>query len=259
MPKKKAKKKVVEMTDLEKIALYFNVDLIPEPTRQFEVGDTEFVLGGLENPVILDKFYGGKLYKIEADDIAYGKYVGRKVDIHSWVYMFSKVHSEVQLHNESDIWLSSLRSQIGSLLHTVYSFGVNLDPDYQRDLVWSIEDKRLLIASILNDVPIGRFVFNKLPYSEKHNYLYEIIDGKQRLTTICEFIEDRFTYNGMKYSELHPHDRIHIDNFPVEVVELENATREQVLRTFLRVNETGKPISKEQLDKVKNLLSKEKK
>jgi hypothetical protein len=75
---------------------------------------------------------------------------------------------------------------LDGLVHMFYSFGINMDPDYQRGLVWTLEDKQALIESIFDDVDIGKFVFAQRPF-EANAPGYEIIDGKQRLSALIDF------------------------------------------------------------------------
>lgn len=66
---------------------------------------------------------------------------------------------------------------------------------YQRKLVWSIEEKRALISSVLHEYPIPLFLFVNTPSGR------EILDGMQRLEALMSFIEQRYTYEG-KYFDL---------------------------------------------------------
>ena len=59
---------------------------------------------------------------------------------------------------------------------------------YQRKLVWSIEEKRELIHSILCDYPIPLLLFAERPGTAQ----VEVIDGLQRLNAIFSYIENRF-------------------------------------------------------------------
>ena len=64
---------------------------------------------------------------------------------------------------------------------------------YQRKLVWTNEEKELLIDSILRGYPIPLILLAQRP--TLHGYgTYEILDGVQRLTSIFDFIENRVTY-----------------------------------------------------------------
>lgn len=71
-----------------------------------------------------------------------------------------------------------------------YSVGkYEMDPPYQRLSVWSQEKKAFFIDSILKNLPIPP-VFLRLKIDDKTGKTrYEVIDGKQRLTSIVEFIE----------------------------------------------------------------------
>lgn len=69
---------------------------------------------------------------------------------------------------------------------------------YQRKLVWSLGQKRQLIDSILNDIPIPLVLSAK---SDRSDGSFEIIDGLQRMNAIVSFIENMFSYDG-KYFNL---------------------------------------------------------
>jgi hypothetical protein len=64
---------------------------------------------------------------------------------------------------------------------------------YQRKLVWSVEEKKELIHSILCDYPVPLLLFAERPGTDQ----VEVIDGLQRLNAIFSYIENRFkTDNG---------------------------------------------------------------
>lgn len=58
---------------------------------------------------------------------------------------------------------------------------------YQRKLVWSLDEKKSLIESILKGYPIPLILL-----AEKNKEEYEIIDGMQRLNALFAFIENEF-------------------------------------------------------------------
>lgn len=57
---------------------------------------------------------------------------------------------------------------------------------YQRKLVWSVEEKRKLIDSIIKDLPIPLFLVAEVEVSGDIHY--ELIDGMQRLNAIFSFL-----------------------------------------------------------------------
>lgn len=71
------------------------------------------------------------------------------------------------------------------------SKGVNL----QREKVWNLDQKRELIISILIERNIPNIcAISLIDYNdERGGDIIQIIDGKQRLTTMIDFINDGFT------------------------------------------------------------------
>jgi uncharacterized protein DUF262 len=69
---------------------------------------------------------------------------------------------------------------------------LNMDPPYQRWSVWNTEFKQRFIETLLLGYPSPSvFLFRRV--DERGNTLYDLVDGKQRLTSIFEFIEGVFS------------------------------------------------------------------
>lgn len=134
--------------------------------------------------------------------------------------------------------------KLSTLVQFMKSKSLDLAPDYQREAVWSKEQKCGLIDSILNDFDIP-----KLYWFEKGKNLFEVVDGKQRLTTIYEFMQDGFAltaepYKGKKFSDLSMDDQQRVMEFEVMVMQLSGDKWEpEVLRDmFLRLQK-GTPLN----------------
>ncbi|MFU9946033.1 DUF262 domain-containing protein [Fannyhessea vaginae] len=74
-------------------------------------------------------------------------------------------------------------------IKNVNANGLDISPDYQRGYIWSSEYKDQLILSIILNYPIGNIVINNLDHANVNNSRQELVDGKQRLSTIFRFIE----------------------------------------------------------------------
>ncbi|WP_394708360.1 DUF262 domain-containing protein [uncultured Desulfuromusa sp.] len=75
--------------------------------------------------------------------------------------------------------------------------GIRLDPPYQRmGGVWTKEKKQLLIDSILNDYDIPKIYFHLYDREKasESGYEHAVIDGRQRLETIWEFVDGNFLF-----------------------------------------------------------------
>ena len=64
-------------------------------------------------------------------------------------------------------------------------------PKFQRNLVWKDEQKTMFIDSIKNGFPVGSLLFYKLKNKDD---TYSLIDGLQRSSTICDFINNPTKY-----------------------------------------------------------------
>lgn len=68
-----------------------------------------------------------------------------------------------------------------------------LDVDFQRKTVWGYKQKCELIESILMGLPLPIFYFK-----QQNNSTYVVVDGKQRLSTLFDFLNNRFVLKSLK-------------------------------------------------------------
>lgn len=125
----------------------------------------------------------------------------------------------------------------------------NMNPVYQRGLVWNIADKRKLIDALVNDRSIGAITYARNSFSDE--YLYEILDGKQRLSTIAEFIADGFTYQDILFSELSKKEQDAFLNKSIGVIEVTFNNDREKIEYFIELNSAGVRVSDEFLTSLK--------
>lgn len=68
---------------------------------------------------------------------------------------------------------------------------------YQRKLVWGIEEKRLLIDSMIKGIPLPAVLLVKYDVPEGKKNILEIVDGMQRINAITSFVLGEF---GIEYN-----------------------------------------------------------
>ena len=119
--------------------------------------------------------------------------------------------------SKNSIRLDFYNTSLDTILSRYYHFGVNLNPKYQRELVWDMDNKVKLIESLFLGRDIGKFVFVS---DDNSDILYEILDGKQRLTTIIEYIENKFSYKGIFYKDLSLEDRRLLRNRTISIADI---------------------------------------
>ena len=151
------------------------------------------------------------------------------------------------LKNSTIMWIFSERDAIDT------------NPDYQRmGGIWTSEKRCLLIDSILNDYDLPKIYFHEYPRERaiETGFRFAIIDGRQRLETIWQFMDDNLALSqdielqrdpkinvaGLRYSELaerYPKIRIQFDSFVLPIVGVRTAEGDIDLieEMFSRLNE----------------------
>lgn len=134
---------------------------------------------------------------------------------------------------------------------------IDFAPYYQRfGGLWSPAKKKLLIDTIINGFDIPKFYFNYFIETDNpiniNDKLYAIIDGKQRMQTIFEFLDNRFEldktckiyekdisldgYNYDKVSSEFPTVAKQIKNYVLDVVFIVTDEDDRLEEMFLRLN-----------------------
>lgn len=133
---------------------------------------------------------------------------------------------------------------------------IDLQPGFQRRTAWDDIRKSRLIESIIVGMPVPNLV---LAENKDTRGKFIVIDGKQRLVSINEFINGdyklkgldlRNELNGKFYSELEPDDRHFLDNSTIRTSLIKNWQDENFLYTaFFRLNSGSLPLSPQELRK----------
>lgn len=76
--------------------------------------------------------------------------------------------------------------QVSQINQAQQSATLKVSPEYQRRPVWTKKDQMLLIDSIARGVPVGAITL--YVDSEPGYEVYEVIDGKQRITALMAYL-----------------------------------------------------------------------
>lgn len=130
----------------------------------------------------------------------------------------------------------------------------------QRDYVWTLDQKRELIWSVL----MGRHIphcaiMNLFNPDDPKTDLYLIIDGKQRLSTLCDFTDNKFTLDidGEEYyfNQLPKEYQIAVEKFWFRYYVINEQRPGQIddemkIKWFKFLNFAGTPQDKQHLEKL---------
>ena len=157
-------------------------------------------------------------------------------------------------------WMNSPSKVSPELTLVVYSERkeIELEPEYQRiSGIWTHEKRQLLIDSLVNGFDVPKLYFHEfVPPKQKgaKKYRYAIIDGKQRLQTIWDFIDgnlplaedfkylrdDNVNAGGLDYPTLakkYPQIKARLDATPLDIVTIRTNDIELIEDMFSRLNE----------------------
>ena len=129
---------------------------------------------------------------------------------------------------------------------------LDLTPDFQRELVWPTRKKCELIESILMGIPLPAFYVR-----EQDNGVYVVVDGKQRLTTLFDFIDGKFKLEGLKilkglntfdFNKLSSLQQNKIEDYSVQLNVIKAPTSDRVIfDLFDRVNRGGVTLNNQEM------------
>ena len=142
-----------------------------------------------------------------------------------------------------------------SALYDKYKRGkVDLQPQYQREYVWKLKPElpSRLIESLLLDIPIPPIYFAKMPEGK-----LEVIDGQQRLTTLVNFLDDKFVFqklqrlsslNGKRYTELSDEQQEKIRDAQIRSIIVDTGTNSELrYEVFERLNRGSMALNEQEL------------
>ena len=84
---------------------------------------------------------------------------------------------------------------IATLYNRVQRGIIDLRPDFQRDMVWNRAKKQGLIDTILRDWKFPPVYLVVTSHGGSGEFL-EVLDGQQRLSSIFDFLENKFSIDG---------------------------------------------------------------
>lgn len=131
---------------------------------------------------------------------------------------------------------------------------LELNPPYQRKSVWTYKDKQFFLDTIFNNYPCPAV------YLQKENTpkgpLYNVVDGKQRLSTVLDFHAGRIRIGkdfdvsrlrGKKFIEIDDDDKAHFYNYIFMVEQIRSETEVDWGEVFQRVNKNQKKLGDQEL------------
>lgn len=135
---------------------------------------------------------------------------------------------------------------------------LELQPDYQRKLVWPHHAKVSLMETILLGYPIPE-IYLAYETSADGDIKASVVDGQQRLTALLQFINNEYALDGLEdsnlkelhggrlFKELPPETRQEFFEYRFPIRRLSNITEDFVRSVFARVNRVNMVLTEQEL------------
>ena len=145
---------------------------------------------------------------------------------------------------------------LGSLAQMVDSKAIDTEPKYQRRHRWPPEKQSALIESFLLNIPVPPIYL-----AEDRLGRYSVVDGKQRLTAIADFIGDRISLTtlesmtdveGLRFSQLPEElqNALTIRPYLRVITILKQSSPLLKYEVFIRLNRGGESMEPQELRNV---------
>lgn len=157
--------------------------------------------------------------------------------------------------DESDLVVQSSDMALMNIEALALSGALDLSPEFQRRNRWGRVRQSQLIESFLLNVPVPPVYL-----AEELQGRYSVIDGKQRLTAIANFLDNQFpltelkfrpALNGLLFRELEDELRATLIMRPIRSVTIMRQTPPwKKYEVFLRLNTGGEPLNHQEVRNV---------
>lgn len=160
--------------------------------------------------------------------------------------------SSYSMAPDTSIRIVKEQYSIFEIVRHIHRKRIDLQPNFQRYNVWTTLQRSELVESILMGIPIPM-----LYLFENEEGLRQVIDGKQRLSSLKEFISGKFQlthlkmlsqYNGFHFYDLPPLLQSKIEDCQLQVYIVQPPTPDVVkYYIFERINRGGTQLNQQEM------------
>ena len=178
--------------------------------------------------------------------------------------------SNIILDILNEVSFETDKKTVKELIYHYENGNLNLEPAFQRESVWQEFQRRRLIKSIYENIPIPSIFL----YERENNsdLIYDVIDGKQRLESIFMFMglkgfrgkkfwfkasweeENEQCFEYLFWRDLDKKEQIKILNYPIQTITI-RGSQSAIADIFVRINSTGSKLKPQEIRKAQYLTS----
>ena len=133
--------------------------------------------------------------------------------------------------------------------------GLIIKPTFQRNPVWTVNQKSYLIDSVLRSYPIPE-IYLQEKVNDKGESQFVVVDGQQRLRAVLDFINNEFSlvpsetseeWGNLTFDELSPNDKKKFFEYKFVIRLLPDIDEETIRNIFKRINKNNERLNQQEL------------
>lgn len=160
-----------------------------------------------------------------------------------FVFLFKKREVNMEI-NKLDITIRELVENFeDNAENGVTAYGGKLDirPPYQREFIYNNEQREKVIETVMHGYPL-----NTMYWAKRKDGTFEIIDGQQRTMSICQYVNNEFSYMFRTFKGLQEDEKEKILKYKLFVY-ICDGTDSEKLKWFETINIAGAELTKQEL------------
>jgi len=122
-----------------------------------------------------------------------------------------------------------------------YQGQLDIRPPYQREFVYGDKERNAVINTVQKDFPL-----NVMYWAVREDGNFEIIDGQQRTISLCQYVNNDFSINGLAFHNLPKDKQEQILEYKL-MVYFCSGTDSEKLDWFQTINIAGKELTNQEL------------
>jgi hypothetical protein len=122
-----------------------------------------------------------------------------------------------------------------------YAGKLDIRPPYQREFVYGEKERAKVIETVMKNYPL-----NTMYWAKCKDGNFEIIDGQQRTLSICQYVNNEFSFNLRTFKSLQEDEKKKLLDYKLFVYVCDGGDKEK-LDWFETINIAGKVLTPQEL------------
>jgi hypothetical protein len=122
-----------------------------------------------------------------------------------------------------------------------YNKKLDIRPPYQREFIYKDKQRDAVIDTVQKKFPL-----NIIYWAVREDGNFEVIDGQQRIISICQYVNGDYSINGLAFHNLTKDKQDNILNYPLSVYFCSGSDSEK-LEWFETINIAGEKLTNQEL------------